>query len=186
MFMPRLTTALSLSGMLTGLFTGTASADENLIDGFRDAPETRWRYVADRVMGGVSTGQARFMTEANTRFVRLKGTVSTANNGGFIQVRRGIAIPDGAKGLRIRVRGHDQTYYIHLRTKDTGRPWFYYQASFRASGNWQEITLPLSAFKATGRGLPDQPPAPRVTSFGLVAYGRDHTAQVDLARISWY
>ena len=47
----------------------------------------QWSYFADTVMGGVSEGSAKFVNNGSVEAIRLTGQVSTANNGGFIQVR---------------------------------------------------------------------------------------------------
>lgn len=67
-----------------GLFSGLvmlgstmAQADENLAEDFSKSPETRWDYVADTVMGGVSSGKVQFRTEGDVAFAHLTGTVST-------------------------------------------------------------------------------------------------------------
>ena len=44
-----------------------------------------WRLVTDNVMGGVSEGRLNIEENAGRRCVRLRGTVRTENNGGFIQ-----------------------------------------------------------------------------------------------------
>ncbi|WP_135506264.1 CIA30 family protein [Roseovarius aestuariivivens] len=159
-------------------------ADTILIDDFSDTTGP-WRFFTDQVMGGVSTGEGRVATEGGVRFLRLTGTVSTKNRGGFIQARRDLdaPLPEDASALRIRVRGDGETYFIHLRTRATALPWQYYQVAFRAARNWQEITLPFTAFKPSGRLLPGTPRPERVTSVALVAYGRDHEPDVSLARV---
>ena len=45
-----------------------------------------WEFVADAVMGGVSTGSISSEIVANCRATRLKGDVSLDNNGGFVQM----------------------------------------------------------------------------------------------------
>lgn len=145
--------------------------------------EFDWRYLADTVMGGVSEGQAQVDGDA----IRLTGTVSTANNGGFIQVRTDLpnGAPEGATALRLRVRGNGQRYFIHLRTRATRLPWQYYQAGFDTTADWQDITLPLSAFRPSGAMLPRSIRPERIRSLGLVAYGRDHQADVRLSALGW-
>ena len=98
-------------------------------------------------MGGVSAGQARFLSEGDLDFARLTGTVRTENNGGFIQVRRKLTNRPSAdtSGVRLVVRGNGEQYFIHLRTRGTVLPWQYYQADFTTSEQWTEIRLPLSA-----------------------------------------
>lgn len=154
-------------------------ADPVRLADLSDPAEARqWRFFTDGVMGGVSSGQAVF--DGGT--LSLTGSVSTANNGGFIQVRREpLTLPDGTEALRIRVRGDGQTYYLHLRTSATLLPWQYYQAAFIAPRDWTEITLPLTEFKRSGAMLPRTPSARAVRSVALVAYGRDHQADVSLS-----
>lgn len=161
-----------------------AMADDTLIDDFSGTTGP-WRFFTDQVMGGVSTGEGRVTTQDGRRFLRLTGTVSTENRGGFIQARRDLdtPLPAGATGVRITVRGDGQPYFLHLRTRGTVLPWQYYQAEFQTGPTWREITLPFSAFKASGRLLPATPKPERVESVALVAYGRDHQADVSLARI---
>ena len=152
-----------------------------------------WRFITDGVMGGVSRGRLRFGQDADgTGFARMTGTVSTANNGGFIQFRAGVdfagLVDRGADpaGLRLRVRGNGETYYIHLRTRANRRPWHYYAASFPTSAGWREVNLPFAGFRHSA-GLSDAPPDPGdITSIGIVAYGRDHEADLSVADMTIY
>ncbi len=143
----------------------------------------QWRYFADTVMGGVSEGTAAF----EDGVLRLTGTVSTANNGGFIQVRTDLpqGAPDAATGLRIRVRGNGARYFIHLRTRASRLPWQYYQAGFSAGASWSEIALPFAEFRPSGGGLPETPRAENIRSLALVAYGADYEADVSLSGFAW-
>lgn len=144
--------------------------------------QVEWSYLADTVMGGVSEGTARIEDGA----LRLTGTVSTENSGGFIQARTEVdGAPDGADGLRIEVRGNGDTYFIHLRTRRTRLPWQYYQARFETSTGWNEVTLRWSDFRPSGRLLPPRPAPAELRSVGLVAYGRDHEADVSLRAFGW-
>ncbi|MBE1282993.1 MAG: NADH ubiquinone oxidoreductase [Rhodobacteraceae bacterium] len=159
-----------------------------MLEDFETAPEARWDYVADTVMGGVSTGQVQFLRDGNDAFARLTGTVSTENNGGFIQFRHLLDNPltDDTQGLRLIVRGNGQPYFLHLRTRGTRLPWQYYQARFDTNASWSEIRVPLSAFKPSGALLRKEPRAKDVTSVGIVAFGRDHQAQVEVLEIGTY
>ncbi|MCH2163783.1 MAG: CIA30 family protein [Marinovum sp.] len=142
-----------------------------------------WRFVTDQVMGGVSTGQMALSSEG----LHLTGKVSTANNGGFVQVRAPVGpFSTDTKGLRLDIRGDGQTYFIHLRTKELRRPWHYYQAKFETTQDWQQITLPWSAFKPSNSGLTKVPEPESIQTIALVAYGRDHEADVWLRRFTPY
>ena len=172
---------------LPAMADGTV-AGQTIIEDFTMQPETRWRFFTDQVMGGVSTGGVAFAKEDGASFARMTGRVSTANRGGFIQMRLDLASPppEGTTGVRLIVRGNDQRYFVHLRTSGTLLPWQYYQAGFDVTESWTEVRLPLDAFEASGallRGLPD--PA-SLTSMAVVAYGRDHDAQIDVREVGFY
>ncbi|RDC71110.1 NADH ubiquinone oxidoreductase [Rhodovulum sp. 12E13] len=141
-------------------------------------PEGPWRYLSDRVMGGVSKGAA----EATGGAIRLSGTVSTENRGGFIQVRTELATPldPAARGIALEARGNGERYFVHLRTRGTRLPWHYYQAGFATAPEWQEARLPFTSFRASGALLRGTPRPQDVTSIGLVAYGRDHEADLEV------
>jgi hypothetical protein len=173
---------------LAAFSLSSPAGSEEVFETFENDPASRWTYFADSVMGGVSTGNATFKSDASGAFVRLTGDVSTKNNGGFIQVRRDLSsgLAGDTKGVRLKARGNGGVYFVHLRTKGTRLPWQYYQAQFIASGNWKDVQLPLSAFKPSGQFLRKTPRAETITSIGIVAFGRDHTAQVDAREIAWY
>ena len=183
-FLTRLVTA-------TILVLGTLSpsvAGDVMIEDFSAQPQTRWRFFADTVMGGVSSGQVRFVTENGRTHAHMTGQVSTANNGGFIQIQMDLtsSAPNGATGMRLIVRGNSQRYFMHLRTNGTMLPWQYYQAGFDVTRAWTEVRLPFTAFAASGALLRDVPRADGLTSVGIVAYGRDHTADIDVREVGFY
>ncbi|PRY21249.1 complex I intermediate-associated protein 30 (CIA30) [Aliiruegeria haliotis] len=150
----------------------------------KTASDLPWTYVADSVMGGVSQGQSSFGSDDGQDFIRLTGEVSTENRGGFIQVRTMIDIVEtDAAGLVLKVRGNGERYFIHLRTRSTRLSWQYYQAGFDSGPDWTEVRLPWAAFETSGRLLPKRVSPETIRSIGLVAYGRDHKADVSLAEI---
>ena len=156
---------------------------QTLIEDFAP-PAGAWRFFTDQVMGGVSTGEARIV-QGDRAALRLTGRVSTENRGGFIQARRDLpeGLPEDTQALQITVRGDGQRYFLHLRTTGTVLPWQYYQAAFEAGGDWRELRVPLADFAPSGRLLRDRIRPDSVRSIALVAYGRDHEAFVELARI---
>lgn len=163
------------------LLAAPAMAEPMLIDDFSTGAESRWRYTSDRVMGGISDGRAGLGAEGDISFAQLRGTVSTANNGGFIQIRQDLAspLPADASGITLRMRGNGETYYIHLRPKASRRPWQYYQAAFQSTENWKEVTLPWAAFQPQG-GLEAGFSPQDILSLGIVAYGADYQAALDI------
>lgn len=117
-----------------------------------------WRAIDDRAMGGVSRSRLRYDQAGHAVF---EGAVSLAQNGGFASVRsspgkRGQA---GATACLIEARGDAKQFKLSLLTDD-GFDSINYQASFTTKGHdWQTISLPLSAFRASFRGR-DVPGAP--------------------------
>ena len=159
-----------------------------MTDPIRMTPDASWTYVSDQVMGGVSTGGARIETVDGTSHLRLTGQVSTANRGGFIQARIELqdAPPAQAQGVLIRVRGNGEGYFVHLRTGGTLLPWQYYQAPFATTADWVEVRIPFADFKPSGALLRGQIRPDSIRSIGIVAYGRDYTADVSVAEVGFY
>ena len=86
----RLTILLAALFALDFSLPSNASEINKIIDDFSDGPERRWQFYTDQVMGGVSEGGASVQFGSEGPYVRLEGSVSTANNGGFIQIRRNV------------------------------------------------------------------------------------------------
>lgn len=155
---------------------------------FAMQPETGWRFFTDAVMGGLSSGRVEFVTEGGQRHARMTGRVSTANRGGFIQMRLDLPQPPppGTEGVRLVVRGNGQRYFVHLRTTGARLPWQFHQAGFDATPAWTEVRLPFAAFRPAG-GLQAAPPQPEtLTSLAVAAYGRDHDAEIELREVGFY
>lgn len=173
--------------LLPALAEGPVAAP-TVIEDFTMQPDTRWRFFTDQVMGGVSTGGVIFAQEDGRPFARMTGIVSTANRGGFIQMRLDLVNPppDGTTGVRLVVRGNAQRYFVHLRTGGTVLPWQYYQSGFDVTESWTEVHLPLDAFAASGALLSTVPKPGSLTSVAIVAYGRDHDARIDVREVGFY
>ena len=146
--------------------------------------ENNWAYLADTVMGGVSQGGAEFAAGA----LRLTGQVSTKNNGGFIQVRTRIDPSETSDktGIKIKVKGNGEIYYLHIRNASARLPWHYYTASFQTSEKWKEITIPFDEFEKSATFMPRKLKADTIKTIGLVAYGKDHKADVSIANLEFY
>ncbi|MEL0097876.1 MAG: CIA30 family protein [Planctomycetaceae bacterium] len=163
-------------------------AEPKLLDDFKNKPGDRWEFIADTVMGGISSGQLFFSFDDKANFARMVGKVSTENNGGFIQFRRSIinGLPAKTKGLKLSLRGNGQTYFVHIRTKGTFLPWQYYQKNFMANEDWSETTMLLSEFRPSGILLRKTIDPENIKSIGIVAFGRDHEAEIDVRNISFF
>jgi len=64
-------------------------------------------------------------------------------------------------------------------------PWNYYSAKFYASQEWMVIDLPLSSFEYS-RDSSKSFNSSKIKTIGLVAFGKDFFAQVDLAGVELY
>ena len=155
-----------------------------VIDNLNDI-RAPWSAISDQVMGGISEVYFYELEENGENFYRLEGNVSTENNGGFIQSRVNLNInTDDFEGVRIKVRGNNNEYYVHLRAPRM-MPWNYYYAKFYASDEWQVFEIPLNTFQYSRNqsiGLNTR----TIRSIGLVAYVKDFTAQLDIANIELY
>ncbi len=167
------------------------AAEEHLSFPFNADSGKYWQYVSDRVMGGVSDGQVDLEKEGEMYYARLTGNVSTANNGGFIQLRAGVSFANSEKdgknlqGVRLNVKGNGETYYIHIRTNANWSPSDYYSATFKADSDWKMIDLPFNKFerKWSKNSTLD---AKNIRSFGIVAYGKDYVSDVSVSTIEFY
>ncbi len=170
------------------LFNNNTFSKENMFENFKDNSQKKWEFISDQVMGGVSFGKYDIIEENKSNFIRITGFVSLDNNGGFIQVRRNINKKDYKviDGIKLKLRGNNSDYYIHLRTKFTLLPWQYYQVKIKASETWKEITIKLEDFKRSGRLLPKSIDPNIITSFALVAFGREHKVKLDVDQIKFY
>ena len=90
----------------------------------------------------------------------------------------------GLNGIRIKVKGNGDEYYVHLRVPRM-LPWNYYSAKFYASEEWQTIDLPLSSFEYS-RNPSKKFKSSKISTIGIVAYGKDFYAEVDLAQLEIY
>jgi len=171
----------------------SARADTNeIIYSFSSDSYRHWQFVSDGVMGGLSTGTLTFEEEGEVNFARLTGDVTTENNGGFIQFRANVSfdkiVDQGRmiKGVRLTGRGNGAKYFIHFRTSDNRRPSDYYSAEFQTGLEWGSIDLPFSQFKRSRFDSSILLSGDKIQSMGIVAYGREHIADVSISKIEFY
>ena len=148
-----------------------------------------WRLVTDTVMGGVSTGTLTAERLEARDALRMRGAVSTANNGGFIQMALDLA-DTGAfdagrfTGICIDVRGNGEVYGAHLRSTAMTRPQQSYRQGFVATPAWQTLRLPFAAFEP--HRIDEALDTRRLRRIGLVAIGRAFTADLAVAQFGFY
>ena len=149
-----------------------------------------WQYISDQTMGGVSDGQAILDKDGDMIFARLTGNVSTANNGGFIQIRTNFSFVDlintnkDLKGVLLNTKGNGEIYHIFIRTSEDRSYRDFYSVTFTANDNWEIVDLPFTKFKHrySNRSLDGND----IRTFGIVAYGRNFYSDVSVSEISFY
>ena len=167
-----------------------AFAKDEISIPFTEENARYWQYISDQTMGGTSDGQAILEKDGEMLFARLMGNVSTANNGGFIQIRTTFSFVDlinsdkNLLGVRLNTKGNGETYYIFIRTSEDSSYRDFYSATFTANDNWELVDLPFTKFKHrySNRSLNGND----IRTFGIVAYGRDFFADVSVSEISFY
>lgn len=150
---------------------------------------TKWRLVTDQVMGGVSNGDLTMDNYKNRRCLRMRGHVSTDNNGGFVQIALDLTTGepfDAATygGVELSVSGNNERYNVHFRTADLSLPWQSYRYSFVAEPEWQIIRIPfadIAPHRTTAEFRQD-----RLKRIGLVAIGRDFKADLCVESVKFY
>ena len=151
---------------------------------------TRWELISDRVMGGVSVGSMTRESVSGRPALRMRGDVSLANDGGFIQVALDLT-PSGDpvdasvwKGIEIDVFGAKERYNLHLRTSDVVRPWQSYRASFVASPSWRTVQMPFEEFEPHRLAAPFD--RSQLRRLGIVAIGRAFVADIAIGGLRFF
>mgnify|MGYP001793061101 CR=1 FL=1 len=149
-----------------------------------------WEYVADTVMGGVSTGGMTQETYQARPATVLRGDVSLDNNGGFVQMAFDL-MPDGTvfdasswDGLALDVCGNAEIYDLRLRTDQLTRPWQSFRTDFAAPPSWQTVRIPFA--EVMPHKTDEVFDSARLRRIGLLAIGRVFQAEIAVAGIQLY
>jgi hypothetical protein len=149
-----------------------------------------WEFVADTVMGGVSTGRVSQGVRQGREASRLTGTVSLDNNGGFVQMAFDLA-PDGSAvdasdftGVELQVFGNAERYDLRLRTDALTRPWQSFKAELIAPATWTTLRIPFSDFNAHRTSARFDPA--QLRRIGVLAIGRVFEADIAVATLQFY
>ncbi len=164
------TVVLCTCGCVMGNIDETSAA--KTIFAFDAASDARpWSATNDGVMGGVSEGGSEITDEGVLRF---SGNVSLENNGGFSSIRSAEVERDLSDydGVLIRIRGDGKHYAMNIRTDVRFRAGSYRVKFDTKAGEWLEVFLRFSDFRATSFGveLPEAPPLDtrKIRSFGFL------------------
>ena len=189
-----ITSIRNLVCLLAAALPIAVTANEYIIDDrssgtLISALGTEWQFVADTVMGGVSSGSIDIDSHRGKKCLRLRGNVTTENNGGFVQAalslsRDAVFDATAIDGIAFEVAGNNESYNIHLRTKGLRFPWQSYRASFIATPEWQSVRIPFSeleAYKTAQQFRKDE-----LKRIGLLGIGRNFRADLCLGAIRFY
>ena len=108
-----------------------------------------WEIQNDVVMGGNSFSKLECSKEGNAIF---KGYVSLENNGGFASLRYRFAPKDisNYKKAYILLKGDGKNYQFRLKSNLEEKASYVY--TFKTTGNWQTVQVPLKEMTPTYRG----------------------------------
>jgi len=163
---------------------------------------TTWTGFTDRVMGGMSSGSVTRETNVDGKVANvLRGTVSLANNGGFVQMATDLANDpsicrtvdaseyDGIE-LDIKFEGTPEKdfFNVHLKNAACSLQFSSYRGTFEISrGTWQTVRLPWSIFQGYGAGTEGVEFDPSsLRRLGVVAIGRAMEVNLALGGVRFY
>ena len=108
-----------------------------------------WFIVNDDVMGGISESNFSISKDGIGIF---QGYVSTENNGGFCSIRHSLSRKyiGNNKVLKLKIKGDGKDY--QLRIKADRKDYFSYIVTFKTTGKWEEIEIPLKDMYPSFRG----------------------------------
>ncbi len=117
---------------------------------YKDAKNnSNWYTVNDGVMGGMSEGT---ISINDIGIATFNGYVTTANNGGFSSTRYVFNKKDVSKfnHVVLKVKGDGKSYQFRIKENSSQR--YSYITTFKTSGEWETIKIPLSSFYPSFRG----------------------------------
>ena len=171
------------------LFANDLIIDDRSSADFNSNLGSKWRLVTDDVMGGLSEGNLTLDNYKGRDCLRMRGDVTTENNGGFVQIALSLSDKEpfdatAYTGIEFDVSGNNESYNVHFRTDSLWFPWQSYRYSFTTSPDWQTHRMPFSSlapYKTTQAFSPN-----KIIRIGMVAIGREFKADLCLASIKFY
>ena len=148
---------------------------------------SRWQTADDRVMGGLSVAQIVADTRGGQSCFCLSGRVSLENRGGFVQMKWSFEPEMDAgqfTGVYVDVMGNNESYNVHLRTRQLWLPWQSFRASFTAIPQWERIYLPFTQFENYSTFSTLDPVG--IRKLAIVAIGREFNSDVCVKGFGFY
>ncbi|MFT4669550.1 MAG: NADH dehydrogenase [ubiquinone] 1 alpha subcomplex assembly factor 1 [Flavobacteriaceae bacterium] len=140
---------MKLIAMLLMISIMSQDSSSSIFDAKKVKDLSNWYVVDDGVMGGLSRGELTINDSGNCLF---KGFVTTENNGGFSSIRYGFNKKSVSEfeHIILKLKGDGKSY--QFRIKDNSRQRYSYIATFKTSGDWETIKIPLRSFYPGYRG----------------------------------
>ena len=88
------------------------------------------------------------------------------------------------RGVRLWVKGNEQTYYVHIRTQQTLLPWQYYSSSFKVSAEWTKVDLSFDDFEP--QSIREKVDLSGLSRIAIVAAKKAFQADVCVGRVEFY
>jgi hypothetical protein len=153
-------------------------------------------------MGGVSEGNLSREVVAGKTANVLRGSVSLANNGGFIQMATNLASLANERGsvdaskyagveldvMSLNEKNGSESFNVHIKNDACPKPYTSYRATFDAPNReWATIRIPFSSFRGKGIAIEDTPfDITTLARLGIVAIGREMKVQLAVAGLRFY
>ena len=127
----------------------TLMSQENIFNFKKSKDLKQWFIVNDDVMGGISKSNLSTSEDGDGIF---QGYVSTENNGGFCSIRHSLSRKyiGNNKVLKLKIKGDEKDY--QLRIKADRNDYYSYIITFKTTGEWEEIEIPLKEMYPSFRG----------------------------------
>ena len=155
------------------LFTSLLNpSGTHLVFDFGSSPNktSDWIMISDRIMGGVTQSKLEY----NDNAMRLSGSISLANYGGFASVKTKFNAYDlsGYKGVKIRFKATNQQFAFTLEaSRYWTYPYFKGDFSRKKDNTWEEAVIYFSDFKEYQIGDPTGEKLPQSTLKNIVRLG---------------
>jgi len=180
---------LIIPGVLNAVSASDLIIDDRTSNKYRSNLGTEWQLITDRVMGGISKGELTLDNYKSRNCLRMRGDVTTENNGGFVQIVLPLSEQDDFdandySGVELEVAGNNEAYNIHIRTSGLWFPWQSYRFTFLATTEWKTLRFPFAEIKPykTNKRFQQH----KLMRIGLVGIGRDFQADLCVASVKLY
>lgn len=178
-----------IPGVINAVSASSLIIDNRTSGTYRSNLGSEWQLITDQVMGGISKGELTLDNYISRNCLRMRGDVTTENNGGFVQIALPLSEQDDFdatdySGIELEVAGNNESYNIHIRTSGLWFPWQSYRFIFQATTEWKTLRFPFAEIKPykTNKRFQQH----RLKRIGLVGIGRDFHADLCVASVKLY